>query len=60
MHKGYANIAYSIGKGIQSRTSLNDRLPDRLLALLGRLRERDDLKNNVPASQSNTPRQRQV
>jgi hypothetical protein len=44
MKKGYTNIAYSIGRGIQRRTSVDDPLSDRLLDLLDRLRERDDLE----------------
>lgn len=48
MKKGYANIAYSIGRGIQRRTSVDDPLSDRLLDLLDRLRERYDLEDNAP------------
>ena len=55
MHKGYANIAYSIGRGIQRRTSRDDRLSDRLLDLLDRLRERDDLKNTSPPHIDHAP-----
>jgi hypothetical protein len=54
MYKGYANIAYSIGRGIQRR-SLDDRLSDRLLDLLDRLRERDDLKNTCPPHNRTSP-----
>lgn len=53
-HKGYANIAHSIGRGIQRRTSLEDRLPGRLLDLLDRLRERDDGKPRLTIEQAPT------
>jgi hypothetical protein len=45
MKKEYTDIAYTIGRDIKRRTSLDDPLSDRLLDLLDRLRERGDLEN---------------
>jgi hypothetical protein len=62
MRNGYANIAYTIGRGIDQRRECfeYEALSDRLLGLLDRLREKDDLESHVPASQTTKPRERQV
>ena len=62
MRNGYANIAYTIGRGIDQRRECveNDALSDRLLGLLDRLGEQDDIESHVPASQTTKPRERQV
>jgi hypothetical protein len=53
MRTGYANIAYTIGRGIDQRRECveNDALSDRLLGLLDRLGEQDDIESKVPALQ---------
>jgi len=48
MHKGYAGIAYSIGKGIQNRTCVeNNRLSDRLRDLLERLSDKEAARTEL-------------
>jgi hypothetical protein len=56
MQKGYARIAYSIGRGINQRQEIvgDDPLPDRLLDLLRTLPEKHD-RNSEGAAREEEP-----